>query len=68
MEKKYGIRVTMPEDDTLSASHLLGENWENFRWYETAEKRDRVYEQMSETPENYREGDHATIILEKVNP
>ena len=26
--KKYGIRVTLPQGDTMNAAHLLGENWE----------------------------------------
>ncbi len=68
MEKKYGIRISMPEDDTMAMGHLLGENWESFRWFETAELRDRIYRQMSATPRNYRVGDRATVELEKINP
>ena len=68
MEKNYGIRVSLPGNDTLSMEHLLGKDWESVRWFESAEKRDRIYQQMKETPRNYRIGDHATILLEKINP
>ncbi|MCB1755386.1 MAG: hypothetical protein KDJ38_07680 [Gammaproteobacteria bacterium] len=68
MEKKYGIRITMPEDDTMSMAHLLGKDWESFRWFETAALRDRIYNEMSTTPRNYRIGDRASVLLEKINP
>ena len=44
--KRYGIRITLPPGDTLLAGHLLGEQWESHRWYDTADERDRAYEQM----------------------
>lgn len=68
MEKTYGIKVSMPSDDTMSMDHLLGKDWESFRWFETSELRDRMFLQMSATPENYRIGDNPTVSLEKINP
>ena len=38
--KNFGIRITLPEDDPMRAEHLLGPDWEGFRWYDTAEERD----------------------------
>lgn len=64
-EKKYGIRVTMPEDDSMAKSHLL-EGFEYFRWFESAERRDREFEQMSERYVYLRKSDNQTQILEKV--
>ena len=64
--KRYGIRVTLPEGDTLRASHLLGEDWESFRWFATGEARDRAFEDMRRQMPNYRKGDVITQRLEKV--
>ncbi len=66
MEKKYGIRITLPESSTLLKNHLLGENWEYFRWYSTPEERDAAYEDMLQQPANYRQGDTIQQILNKV--
>ena len=38
--KRFGIRITLPEGDPMGKSHLLGEDWESFRWYETEEQRE----------------------------
>ena len=65
--KRYGIRVTLPEGDTLSAGHLLGENWEQFRWFDSAQERDRMFDEMRRPPPYYRRGDVATQVLEKVD-
>ncbi|HBR98305.1 MAG TPA: hypothetical protein DD979_13155 [Gammaproteobacteria bacterium] len=67
MSKQYGIRVKMPEGDPLSMSHLLGDQWESFRWYPTPQERDRMFEQMRQTPRNYRLGDNPSVVLEKVD-
>ncbi len=64
-EKKYGIRVTMPEGDAMAQSHLL-ENFEYFRWYESAERRDKEFDQMNERYVYLRKSDNQTQILEKV--
>lgn len=63
---RYGIRITLPEGDTMGAPHLLGENWESFRWYGTARERDAAYESMLRNLPNYRRGDIVTQVLEKV--
>ena len=68
MEKSFGIRVRLPKDDSMSMAHLLGKGWESVRWFESAEKRDRIYSEMSHTPRNYRGGDHASVAREKIDP
>ncbi len=68
MNKPYGIRITLPPDDSMSLGHLLGKNWESFRWFENQALRDRIFDQMKSQPGNYREGDRVTIELGKINP
>ncbi|MGF1642072.1 MAG: hypothetical protein ACFCUJ_00400 [Thiotrichales bacterium] len=64
--QRFGIRITLPPTSTLLKEHLLGPNWESFRWFETREARDRAYEEMRQQPYNYRKGDTIQQILNKV--
>ena len=64
--KKFGIRVTLPPGDSMRAPHLLGENWESFRWYDSERERDLAFEDMLRQPGYYRYGDTPTQQLEKV--
>jgi len=64
--KRYGIRVTLPEGDTMRAPHLLGDAFESYRWFDSPEKRDAAYETMAKQLYNYRRGDVVTQVLEKV--
>lgn len=61
--KRYGIRITLPQGNTLSAPHLLGENWESFRWFATEQDRDLALSNMSRDLPNYRKGDRAAPVL-----
>ena len=64
--KEYGIRITLPEENTMSMAHLLGKSWEAFRWFDTPDERDHIYQEMQHQPENYRKGDKIQPILEKI--
>ncbi len=64
--KKYGISVKLPENDPMSAAHLLGDDWAGERWYSTADERDTAIVQMQNHPRYYRKGDTPTITLEKI--
>ncbi|AHE99501.1 hypothetical protein [Thioalkalivibrio paradoxus] len=64
--KRYGIRITLPEDSTLRAPHLLGPEWESFRWFDSEGARERALAEMSRTLPNYRRGDHVSQVLERV--
>jgi hypothetical protein len=64
--KHFGIRITLPEGDTMSAAHLLGPGWESFRWFETADQRDGAFEEMQRQLPIYRRHDRITQVLEKV--
>ena len=67
-KKTFGISVKMPENDPMSAPHLLGEDWNGTRWYLTAEERDAAFDSMKDHPRYYRRGDVPSIVLEKINP
>lgn len=64
-ERRYGIRVTLPEGDTMRK--LLGDDWEKFHWYRTAKERDEAFERMAIRHGYYRKSDSPTQILEKLN-
>lgn len=65
-EKQYGIRITMPPTDPMRAPHLLGEDWEALRWYDSEEERDAAFEDMNRRIEYYRNGDSPSRILSKI--
>lgn len=52
--KKYGIKITLPPGDFLRSSHLLGDDWAGYRWYDSEEARDEAYRQMLSLPPYYR--------------
>jgi hypothetical protein len=63
-ERRFGIRVSLPEGDTFSS--LLGSNWEQLHWFATEEERDRSFEQMAIRHGYYRKTDAPTQVLEKI--
>lgn len=65
--KRFGIIVKMPENDPMSASHLLGDDWSGERWFDTAEARDKVFAGMQKDPGYYRIGDKPSVQLSKVD-
>ena len=64
-ERRYGIRVTLPADDTFS--RMLGDDWENVHWYITETERDRAFDKMATRHGYYRQSDTPTQILEKIS-
>lgn len=67
-EKQYGISVKLPENDPMSAPHLLGDDWTGTRWFSSAEERDAALVSMENHPRYYRRGDTPSIMLEKIDP
>ena len=65
---KYGIRITLPPGDTMSATHLLGPDFEVFRWYGSRGERDEAFVAMQRHPDYYRSGDTPTQVLSKIDP
>ncbi len=63
-ERRFGIRVTLPTDDTFN--RLLGSDWERVHWYATEEERDDAFARMAERHGYYRKTDTPTQVLEKL--
>jgi len=63
-ERRFGIRVTLPPNDTLRK--LLGDDWERLHWYPTEEERDAAFEHMAVRHGYYRNTDSPTQVLEKI--
>ena len=64
-ERNFGIRVTLPANDTLR--NVLGNDWERLHWYASEEERDAAFEQMAIRHGYYRKTDSPTQILEKMS-
>jgi hypothetical protein len=64
-ERRFGIRITLPETDTFS--RMLGADWENIHWYVTEAERDRAFDQMATRHGYYRQTDTPTQVLEKIS-
>ena len=64
--KRYGIRGRLPAGDPMRAAHLLGEDWEWTRWYESEAERDAAFADMHEQFRYYRRGDQASQVLSKI--
>ncbi len=56
----------MPNGDTMAASHLLGDEWQSYRWFDNEEKRNEALADMQRQPPYYRKGDSPTVLLEKI--
>ncbi|HET7176687.1 MAG TPA: hypothetical protein VFK21_11855 [Gammaproteobacteria bacterium] len=65
--KRYGIRCTLPPDDPMSAPHLLGSDWEAYRWYDSEQERDEAIEAFSQEHLYSRRGDKPSVIYAKVS-
>ncbi len=64
-ERTFGIRVTLPSDDTLRK--IVGDDWEQLHWYATEAERDAAFEKMAERHGYYRKTDSPTQVLEKIS-
>lgn len=66
-EERYGIRVELPENDPMSAPHLLGDDWAGTRWYDSEVARDEAFRKMLRQPGNYRKGDSPSMSLTRIS-
>lgn len=62
----FGIRKMLAPDHPRRQSHLLGEDWEAFEWYETESDRDEAFRSLQREHDYSRRGDVPRLILEKV--
>lgn len=65
LERHFGIRVTLPPNDTLR--NVLGDDWERLHWYATEQERDAALDEMSIRHGYYRNTDSPTQVLEKIS-
>ena len=64
-ERPFGIRVTLPADDTLR--NILGDDWERLHWYPSETDRDIAFREMATRHGYYRDTDTPTQVLEKIS-
>jgi hypothetical protein len=64
-ERRFGIRVTLPEGDTLR--NVLGDDWERLHWFATESERDTAFDNMRRRHGYYRTTDTPTQVLEKIS-
>jgi len=64
-ERPFGIRVSLPENDTLR--NILGDEWEQVHWFPSEAERDAVFAEMATRHVYYRNTDTPTQILDKVS-
>ncbi len=57
--KPYGIRVTLPANDSFN--RLLGSDWEQFHWYATEAERDAALADMASEHLYSRSGDRPHV-------
>lgn len=67
MTKKYGIRVTLTQDNPMRLPHLIGEDWEKLHWYDSEAERERALADMARRLPNYREGDDPAQVLTRID-
>lgn len=65
--KRFGIRCTLPPDDPMSAPHLLGPDWEAYRWYDSEQELDEAIESFGREHVYSRRGDKPSVIYSKVS-
>ncbi len=63
-KRGYGIRVTLPDGDTMTK--ILGDGWERLLWYASEEDRDAAYTDMGTRHGYSRNTDTPTQVLEKI--
>ncbi|MGI9303936.1 MAG: hypothetical protein ACR2RB_14740 [Gammaproteobacteria bacterium] len=64
---RYGIHITLTENNPMRKPHLLGEDWEEFRWFESAAERDKAFAEMEASIGYYRKGDEPAQIVTRVD-
>jgi hypothetical protein len=63
-DRRFGIRVTLPDTDTLR--NILGDDWERLHWYPSETERNAAFEKMATRHGYYRDSDTPTQVLEKI--
>ena len=61
---RYGIRVTIPDNDPFA--NLVGDDWNKTHWFNSALERDRTMRDMQREHEYSRRGDKPTLVFEAI--
>lgn len=64
-ERPFGIRVTLPENDTLRK--VVGDDWDQLHWYCSEAERDSAFDDMATRHGYYRDTDSPSQVLEKID-
>ena len=64
--KKYGIRITLTEENPMSLPHLLGDDWESVHWYDSENERETAMVHLSRRLPNYRRGDEIAQVFTRI--
>ncbi len=64
--KQFGIRMTLPVEDTFRLPHLLGDDFASTRWFNDEMQRDQFLSDYASQFVYYREGDVATLRYEPI--
>ncbi len=63
-ERRFGIRVTLPPNDTIRK--IIGNDWEKLHWYTNETERDLAFQKMAKRHGYYRDTDSPSQVLEKL--
>jgi len=64
-EARYGLRISLPADDTFT--DILGPGWHRELWYRTQIERDKAIRELRNQHPYYRLGDRPTLEIVKIN-
>ncbi len=64
VERRFGIRVTAPQDDPFT--RLVDAGWHAEHWYATRIERDDALHDMAARHRYSRDSDQPTVILEPI--
>lgn len=51
----------------MSLPHLLGEDWESVRWYDSEAERESALADLSRRLPNYRKGDEIAQVFTRID-
>lgn len=63
--RPFGLRLSLPEGDPMRK--LLGDDWQQFQWFESEKARKQKIEELTGRFAYYRKGDRPTFVIERVD-
>ncbi len=66
MDKKFGVKMTLPKGATFCRDNLLGENFAAERWFRTKSERQQFLDSYQKDFRYYRVGDRPRYLYELV--